>query len=140
MVKVIYNPFGDCCMLTQGYNFAYAYKDVHFNVLPPFYSWVLFCYGQKIGCDGIIGSSAKEDRCGVCNGDGRSCKIVTGDFNHTRGMGECRASMLLRWFFLYFFLRFLTSTQSLPLTPDSMCFDGLFKLILPKAILNKYFR
>ncbi|KAI3376824.1 hypothetical protein L3Q82_000399 [Scortum barcoo] len=41
---------------------------------------------QKIGCDGIIGSSAKEDRCGVCNGDGRSCKIVRGDFNHTKGM------------------------------------------------------
>ncbi|XP_036442699.1 A disintegrin and metalloproteinase with thrombospondin motifs 17 isoform X1 [Colossoma macropomum] len=41
---------------------------------------------QKIGCDGIIGSSAKEDRCGVCNGDGKSCKIVKGDFNHTRGM------------------------------------------------------
>ncbi|XP_072574012.1 A disintegrin and metalloproteinase with thrombospondin motifs 17 isoform X1 [Paramormyrops kingsleyae] len=41
---------------------------------------------QKIGCDGIIGSSAKEDRCGVCNGDGKSCKIVKGDFNHTKGM------------------------------------------------------
>lgn len=48
-----------------------------------------FCCSQKIGCDGIIGSSAKEDRCGVCNGDGRSCKIVRGDFNHTKGMGEC---------------------------------------------------
>ncbi|XP_056135377.1 A disintegrin and metalloproteinase with thrombospondin motifs 17 [Lampris incognitus] len=45
---------------------------------------------QKIGCDGIIGSSAKEDRCGVCNGDGRSCKIVKGDFNHTRGMVTAR--------------------------------------------------
>lgn len=44
---------------------------------------------QKIDCDGIIGSLAKEDRCGVCNGDGRSCKIVRGDFNHTKGMGEC---------------------------------------------------
>ncbi|XP_061101931.1 A disintegrin and metalloproteinase with thrombospondin motifs 17 isoform X1 [Conger conger] len=41
---------------------------------------------QKIGCDGVIGSSAKEDRCGVCNGDGKSCKIVKGDFNHTKGM------------------------------------------------------
>uniref|UniRef100_A0A8C1PC00 ADAM metallopeptidase with thrombospondin type 1 motif, 17 n=1 Tax=Cyprinus carpio TaxID=7962 RepID=A0A8C1PC00_CYPCA len=41
---------------------------------------------QKIGCDGIIGSSAKEDRCGICNGDGKSCKIVKGDFNHSKGM------------------------------------------------------
>uniref|UniRef100_A0A3Q2UM19 ADAM metallopeptidase with thrombospondin type 1 motif 17 n=1 Tax=Fundulus heteroclitus TaxID=8078 RepID=A0A3Q2UM19_FUNHE len=41
---------------------------------------------KKIGCDGIIGSSAKEDACGVCNGNGDSCKIVKGDFNHTKGM------------------------------------------------------
>lgn len=57
---------------------------------------IFFCHllvlstAQKIGCDGIIGSLAKEDRCGVCNGDGRSCKIVRGDFNHTKGMGKCK--------------------------------------------------
>ncbi|XP_075867657.1 A disintegrin and metalloproteinase with thrombospondin motifs 17 isoform X3 [Nelusetta ayraudi] len=49
---------------------------------------------QKIGCDGIIGSLAKEDRCGVCNGDGRSCKIVRGDFNHTKGMGYIEAVVI----------------------------------------------
>ncbi|XP_053573579.1 A disintegrin and metalloproteinase with thrombospondin motifs 17 [Bombina bombina] len=41
---------------------------------------------QKIGCDGIIGSAAKEDRCGICSGDGKTCKVVKGDFNHTKGM------------------------------------------------------
>uniref|UniRef100_A0A2K6DRM9 ADAM metallopeptidase with thrombospondin type 1 motif 17 n=1 Tax=Macaca nemestrina TaxID=9545 RepID=A0A2K6DRM9_MACNE len=40
---------------------------------------------QKIGCDGIIGSAAKEDRCGVCNGDGKTCHVVKGDFSHARG-------------------------------------------------------
>uniref|UniRef100_A0A803TXX0 ADAM metallopeptidase with thrombospondin type 1 motif 17 n=1 Tax=Anolis carolinensis TaxID=28377 RepID=A0A803TXX0_ANOCA len=40
----------------------------------------------KIGCDGIIGSAAREDRCGICNGDGKTCKVVKGDFNHTKGM------------------------------------------------------
>uniref|UniRef100_A0A8C2PYF8 ADAM metallopeptidase with thrombospondin type 1 motif, 17 n=1 Tax=Cyprinus carpio TaxID=7962 RepID=A0A8C2PYF8_CYPCA len=49
---------------------------------------------QKIGCDGIIGSSAKEDRCGVCNGDGKSCKIVKGDFNHSKGMGYIEAAVI----------------------------------------------
>uniref|UniRef100_A0A6Q2Y151 ADAM metallopeptidase with thrombospondin type 1 motif, 17 n=1 Tax=Esox lucius TaxID=8010 RepID=A0A6Q2Y151_ESOLU len=49
---------------------------------------------QKIGCDGIIGSSAKEDRCGVCNGDGHSCKIIKGDFNHTKGMGYIEAAVI----------------------------------------------
>ncbi|OCT89796.1 hypothetical protein XELAEV_18018409mg [Xenopus laevis] len=52
------------------------------------YETDLCVYGrcQKIGCEGIIGSSAKEDRCGICNGDGKTCKVVKGDFNHTKGM------------------------------------------------------
>ena len=29
---------------------------------------------QGVGCDGVLGSSAKLDRCGVCNGDGSSCQ------------------------------------------------------------------
>ncbi|XP_018110766.1 A disintegrin and metalloproteinase with thrombospondin motifs 17 isoform X2 [Xenopus laevis] len=49
---------------------------------------------QKIGCDGIIGSSAKEDRCGICSGDGKTCKVVKGDFNHTKGMGYIEAAVI----------------------------------------------
>ncbi|KAF2982606.1 hypothetical protein EK904_010233 [Melospiza melodia maxima] len=40
---------------------------------------------QKFGCDGILGSLAREDHCGICNGNGKSCKVIKGDFNHTRG-------------------------------------------------------
>lgn len=43
---------------------------------------------QKVGCDGLLGSLAREDHCGVCNGNGKSCKIIKGDFNHTRGAGD----------------------------------------------------
>ncbi|XP_073917718.1 A disintegrin and metalloproteinase with thrombospondin motifs 17 isoform X4 [Castor canadensis] len=43
---------------------------------------------QKIGCDGIIGSAAKEDRCGVCSGDGKTCRVVKGDFSHSRGTAQ----------------------------------------------------
>nr|XP_012303344.2 A disintegrin and metalloproteinase with thrombospondin motifs 19 [Aotus nancymaae] len=42
---------------------------------------------QKVGCDGLLGSLAREDHCGVCNGNGKSCKIIKGDLNHTRGAG-----------------------------------------------------
>lgn len=49
---------------------------------------------QKVGCDGLLGSLAREDHCGVCNGNGKSCKIIKGDFNHTRGAGN--------YFFLIF--------------------------------------
>nr|XP_051700143.1 A disintegrin and metalloproteinase with thrombospondin motifs 19 isoform X2 [Oryctolagus cuniculus] len=42
---------------------------------------------KRVGCDGLLGSLAREDHCGVCNGNGKSCKIIKGDFNHTRGAG-----------------------------------------------------
>lgn len=29
---------------------------------------------QKVGCDGVVGSSKQEDKCGVCGGDSSSCK------------------------------------------------------------------
>ncbi|XP_061591760.1 A disintegrin and metalloproteinase with thrombospondin motifs 17 isoform X1 [Cololabis saira] len=49
---------------------------------------------KKIGCDGIIGSSAREDLCGVCNGQGRSCQVVRGDFSHVKGMGYVEAVVI----------------------------------------------
>ncbi|XP_075456279.1 A disintegrin and metalloproteinase with thrombospondin motifs 19 isoform X1 [Ascaphus truei] len=49
---------------------------------------------QKVGCDGILGSLAREDHCGVCNGNGKSCKIIKGDFNHTRGAGYVEALVI----------------------------------------------
>ncbi|XP_066495448.1 A disintegrin and metalloproteinase with thrombospondin motifs 15 [Tiliqua scincoides] len=34
----------------------------------------------KAGCDGKLGSKKKFDKCGVCGGDGKSCKKVSGLF------------------------------------------------------------
>ena len=55
---------------------------------------------QKVGCDGLLGSLAREDHCGVCNGNGKSCKIIKGDFNHTRGAGD----------YFFFFSKLLIQT------------------------------
>eukprot|EP00794_Sanderia_malayensis_P015623 gene15623-17199_t len=41
----------------------------------------------NIGCDGIIGSKAKYDRCGVCNGDGRSCSSAEARSDTPEGDG-----------------------------------------------------
>uniref|UniRef100_A0A8C4XYC6 ADAM metallopeptidase with thrombospondin type 1 motif 19 n=1 Tax=Gopherus evgoodei TaxID=1825980 RepID=A0A8C4XYC6_9SAUR len=49
---------------------------------------------QKFGCDGMLGSLAREDHCGVCNGNGKSCKVIKGDFNHTRGAGYIEALVI----------------------------------------------
>ena len=33
---------------------------------------------RQIGCDGMLGSNAIEDKCRVCGGDGSDCNTVTG--------------------------------------------------------------
>ncbi|KAG9351671.1 hypothetical protein JZ751_022922 [Albula glossodonta] len=40
-------------------------------------------HGQcvKAGCDQVIGSNQKLDKCGVCGGNGSSCRKVTGSMN-----------------------------------------------------------
>ncbi|RXM99651.1 ADAMTS-like protein 1 [Acipenser ruthenus] len=35
---------------------------------------------QIVGCDHELGSTAKEDNCGVCNGDGSTCRLVRGQY------------------------------------------------------------
>lgn len=47
----------------------------------------LFCL-QEVGCDFGIDSNAVEDRCGVCLGDGTSCKTVHKTFDEGEGFGE----------------------------------------------------
>lgn len=38
----------------------------------------------KAGCDRIIGSSKRFDKCGVCGGDGSTCKKVSGSLERAR--------------------------------------------------------
>lgn len=33
-----------------------------------------------MGCDGVVGSGAVRDTCGVCGGHGRGCKLFEGIF------------------------------------------------------------
>ncbi|XP_055731523.1 A disintegrin and metalloproteinase with thrombospondin motifs 19-like [Salvelinus fontinalis] len=49
---------------------------------------------QKVGCDRILSSMAREDHCGMCNGNGKSCKVIKGDFNHTKGAGYVEAVII----------------------------------------------
>lgn len=44
---------------------------------------------QNIGCDYEIDSYAVEDRCGVCQGDGSTCRTVKKTFEESEGLGEC---------------------------------------------------
>ena len=48
--------------------------------------FVLIC-SQHVGCDNILGSDAKEDRCRVCGGDGSTCEATEGFFNDSLPRG-----------------------------------------------------
>nr|XP_032820576.1 A disintegrin and metalloproteinase with thrombospondin motifs 4-like [Petromyzon marinus] len=41
----------------------------------------------RAGCDHVIGSRSKADKCGVCGGNGSTCRKVSGSFNHARIYG-----------------------------------------------------
>ncbi|KAL0974019.1 hypothetical protein UPYG_G00214320 [Umbra pygmaea] len=38
---------------------------------------------EKVGCDGVIGSTQQEDKCGACGGDNSRCKIIKGNITRT---------------------------------------------------------
>lgn len=42
---------------------------------------------QNLGCDYVIDSTAVEDRCGVCHGNGSTCTTVRRTFEETEGLG-----------------------------------------------------
>ncbi|KAM8961416.1 A disintegrin and metalloproteinase with thrombospondin motifs 12 [Pelodytes ibericus] len=42
---------------------------------------------KNVGCDYEIDSTAKEDRCGVCLGDGTSCYTIQKEFDQIEGFG-----------------------------------------------------
>ena len=38
---------------------------------------------QPAGCDRVLNSNKKTDKCGVCDGDNSSCRRFSGTFNET---------------------------------------------------------
>ncbi|KAL8565304.1 hypothetical protein ACOMHN_001202 [Nucella lapillus] len=49
---------------------------------------------RNVGCDWEIDSSATEDRCGVCYGDGSTCTTVKQQFNETKEHGYVEATVI----------------------------------------------
>ena len=55
----------------------------HLPLLPPACCVYLYLRKQNIGCDGCLGSNAKNDVCRVCGGDGSSCTLSSNIFQKT---------------------------------------------------------
>ncbi|XP_030018602.1 ADAMTS-like protein 1 isoform X3 [Sphaeramia orbicularis] len=49
---------------------------------------------QIVGCDHELGSTAKEDNCGVCNGDGSSCRLVRGHYKSQHASGKAEDTVV----------------------------------------------
>ncbi|KAK2146183.1 hypothetical protein LSH36_626g04010 [Paralvinella palmiformis] len=49
---------------------------------------------RTVGCDWVIDSEAHEDSCGVCHGDGTSCKTVKSEFKKENGQGYVEAVVI----------------------------------------------
>lgn len=45
---------------------------------------VCFIFLQQAGCDHVLNSKARNDKCGVCGGDNSSCRTVAGTFNNAQ--------------------------------------------------------
>lgn len=41
---------------------------------------LLFISGQMFGCDGVLHSGKARDVCGVCGGDGSSCRVTSNSY------------------------------------------------------------
>ncbi|KAK3742314.1 hypothetical protein QZH41_018531, partial [Actinostola sp. cb2023] len=49
---------------------------------------------HSVGCDHKLGSGVKEDRCGLCKGNGTTCYTVEGSFNQLAGKGYVEAALI----------------------------------------------
>ncbi|XP_061524819.1 ADAMTS-like protein 1 isoform X2 [Phycodurus eques] len=50
---------------------------------------------QIVGCDHELGSAAKEDNCGVCSGDGSSCRLVRGQYKSQHASGKTEDAIVV---------------------------------------------
>lgn len=49
---------------------------------------------EHVGCDNVLHSSAKEDKCGVCRGDGSACETVKSTFDQRTGRGYVETKVI----------------------------------------------
>uniref|UniRef100_A0A8C7DLT8 ADAM metallopeptidase with thrombospondin type 1 motif 6 n=1 Tax=Oncorhynchus kisutch TaxID=8019 RepID=A0A8C7DLT8_ONCKI len=59
---------------------------------------------KHVGCDNILSSDAKEDRCRVCGGDGSTCEATEGLFNDSLPRGGKPQQNDSTWGFYVFYL------------------------------------
>ncbi|XP_018583800.1 A disintegrin and metalloproteinase with thrombospondin motifs 10 isoform X2 [Scleropages formosus] len=72
--------------LAEGYNFYTERSPAVVDGTPCRDNSLDVCVNgecKHVGCDRILGSDAREDRCRICGGDGSSCEVIEGVFNES---------------------------------------------------------
>lgn len=66
--------------------FLYHFLPLLFSSFLMYFSVLSFHLSaeQQAGCDHVLNSKARRDKCGVCGGDNSSCRTVGGTFNIVR--------------------------------------------------------
>ena len=68
-----------------------------FTVCKNSFHFLLLCVVfQHVGCDNVLHSSAKEDKCGVCRGDGTACETVKSTFDQRTGIGMSENNYVIK--------------------------------------------
>ncbi|CAH3023459.1 unnamed protein product [Porites evermanni] len=49
---------------------------------------------EHVGCDNVLHSTAKEDKCGVCRGNGTACETVKSTFDQKTGYGYVETKVI----------------------------------------------
>lgn len=68
----------NACFTFKNFSFLYLWRTTC-TCSTHIYTYLLSLF-QQIGCDGIVGSDARLDHCGICSGDSSTCQIISGIF------------------------------------------------------------
>ncbi|XP_041374550.1 thrombospondin type-1 domain-containing protein 4-like [Gigantopelta aegis] len=60
-----------------------SYENISYDISYDNVSYENVSWYSDVGCDGIAGSGTEVDQCGVCGGDNKSCRIISGIFTRT---------------------------------------------------------
>lgn len=92
--KVLYGPLE---MLREKFRVISCRDGLSSQLLSAHVELHIFLCCQIVGCDHQLGSAVKEDNCGVCNGDGSTCRLVRGQYKAQLSASKRKLFLLVKY-------------------------------------------
>lgn len=93
IAKVLYGPLE---MLREKFRVISCGDGLSSQLVSAHVELHIFLSCQIVGCDHQLGSAVKEDNCGVCNGDGSTCRLVRGQYKSQLSASKCKLFLLVK--------------------------------------------